>query len=1067
MRKLLLFLTLSLAWQWLIAQDSLRVTGVVTDTLSQPLSGASVRYGKKGVFTDARGRFSISGVARGVALEISSVGYMPQHVNAVAGSEMVIRLEPGAASSLSDIVVVGVQRQTKRSSIAALAGISGKDIENRPAASVDALLQGRVAGLNVQVTSGEPGVAPTVVVRGNTKVSQDIGNVEEAQSRAMSGPLYVIDGIPVDPADIQSSGLDATGTNYLAGININDIESVLVQKDAVATAAWGSRGANGVIYITTKKGTSKRPSFFVNVYGGLTQRPQLIKTLTGEAERQTKMDLIRAYATTPAQLTGLPQILTDSLNPYFNNATDWQGLFYRTGSIKNVDMNMSAASDIMNYRVSAGYYNEAGIVKNTGFQRYSLRGNFGFTINPKLNSQLVIGLTKADRQRGWKLNNGDPNTPFESSRQPSSFFLLNDFDRAYYLGTASQVRNNNNDNTYQASLTVNYDILPSLKYILQGSATINTSKRDYFKPSNMESVIEDDDIVSMSQARAEESTFSNYLWMNNLNWLKHFETPKGTTHHFNVTLSHQYSTSNSRLMYLNGYNTPSNNIQVVSGIPQQDLSGYSNYQRDALLSFVGQVQYGLNERYLLYGSYRGDASSRFGANTKWGYFPAAGLGWIVSDEKFFEGLKEVVSFFKIRGSYGLSGRLSNEFYAPYNTYSVSGTYGGATAVQPSFTNGLTRNDLTWAKAEQKNIGVDIELFKNRINITADLYDRLMKDDFYRFALPDYTGYTEINFNAKDLWVVNRGLDLAINTRNMPRSHAFQWNTQLIMSFNKNRIAKLPNNNRTFVIDDGFGISRVYAVGQPVYQYFQMQYQGVYNREEDIPFNPITGNKITYFKGNHRVMPGDPIWVDANGDGDVWSDQDNGDQFSDRVPTGDPNPRFTGGFTNDFSYKNFSLTVNSIFTFKRTVVNTFFQQQLSSISGNVNNLAKNRLPDLDGIDYWTPAKAAADPDYQANFPALNPFGGDFYQYYPFTDMFNVDGSYFKIKQVLLNYQIPSPIAERLKVNRINVYTNITNLLVLKNRNNTMPDPELVDQLGVYAGGLYPQPRVYTLGVNVQF
>ncbi|WP_346239583.1 SusC/RagA family TonB-linked outer membrane protein [Niabella insulamsoli] len=1066
MRELLFSIAFLAFYAMGYSQDVSKIRGVVTDTLAQPLSNASVKAGRQGVLTDEQGRFEISITGIEAQLEVSSVGYISQTITARVGQAIVVELNPNAASNLSDVVIVGVQRQNKRNSIAALAGVTAKDIENRPAASVDALLQGRVAGLNVQVASGEPGVAPTVVVRGNTRVSQNIGNVEEAQSRAMSGPLYVIDGIPIDPNDLRSNGLDATGTNYLAGININDIENVVVQKDAIATAAWGSRGANGVIYITTKKGTSKRPSFYVNVYGGLTQRPKLLKTLTGAAEREAKLNLIRAYATTPDQLASIPQILTDSLNPYFNNATDWQGLFYRNGAIKNVDMSMSAATDIVNYRLSAGYYNETGIVKNTGFQRYSLRGNFGFTISPKLNSQVVIGLTKADRQRGWKLNNSQPNTPFEGSAQPSSFFFLNNFDRDYFLGLSDQLRNDNTDNTILSSITINYDILPSLRYVLQGSATINTSKLNYFKPSNLESATENGDITVPSQARSQQGTTSSYMWMNNLDWHKSFETNKGASHDLNLTLSHQYSTTNSETAFLNGYNTPSNNIQVVAGIPQQDLSGNSNYLRDALLSFVGQLQYTFNKKYLIYGSYRGDASSRFGANTKWGYFPAAGLGWIVSDEGFFEGAKNVFNFFKIRGSYGISGRLADNYYAPYNVYSVSGTYGGDIAVQPSFTNGLTKNDLTWAKSIQKNLGFDIEMFKSRVSITADVYDRLMKDDFYNFDLPDFTGYQSISFNARDLWVNNRGLDLSILSRNMPRTSAFQWSTQLILSFNKNKIAKLPNNNRIFVVSDPYGVSRIYAVGQPVYQMFQMQYRGVYNHADEIPFNPLTGNKITYYKGFHTVVPGDPIWVDVNGDGDVWSGQDNGDAFSDRVPTGDPNPRFTGGFTNEFSYKNFSLSVNSVFTFKRTVVNTFYQQQLDAFGGNINNLARNRLLELDGLDYWTPAKAQ-DPNYKANFPSLTPYGGYFYQFFPFTDMFNVDGSYFKIKQVLLNYQLPNHIINKLKVSRLNIYTNVTNLLILKNKNNTMPDPELVDQLGTYTGGLYPQPRVYTLGFNVTF
>jgi hypothetical protein len=487
------------------------------------------------------------------------------------------------------------------------------------------------------------------------------------------------------------------------------------------------------------------------------------------------------------------------------------------------------------------------------------------------------------------------------------------------------------------------------------------------------------------------------------------------------------------------------------------------------LSFIGQLQYDYNGKYLLYGSYRGDASSRFGSNSKWGYFPAMGVGWIASDEKFMSKIKNVVNFLKFRFSYGVSGTLASDFYAPYNSYVISGTYDGQQAVQPSYNNGLTKNNLSWARSLQKNLGVELNMLNSHINIVAEFYDKLDKDGIYDFSLPFFTGYSSINFNAHDLWVDNRGVDLTLNTKNLSPQSKLQWNSTLILTFNKNRIARLPNNNRTFAADDWYGISRIYQVGQPIYEYFQMHYQGVYNRLSEIPFNPLTGNRITYFKGNHRVQPGDPIWMDANGDGDVWSDEDNGDQFGDRIPTGDPNPKFTGGFTNDFSYKNFSLSIVSVFTWKRTVVNTFFQEQLDGIGGNINNLAKNRLPDLSGLDYWTPAKAndPKNPDYKASFPSVTPFGGYFYQFFPFSDMFNVDGSYFKVKYVTLSYLLPKSFTDRLKLKRASLSAQMTNVFTIKNKHNTMPDPELVDQFGVYSGNIYPQPQVFTFGIDIQF
>lgn len=1049
------------------ALDPIKIQGKITDSLGNPLVGATVKVKgtTSGTVTDEKGHYSIEASNDGVLI-ISYLGYVSKEV-AVNGRATINVILSSASASLKDVVIIGMQQQSMRTTTSSVSSIGSKDIINRPVTSVDQLLQGRVAGLNVQVTSGEPGVAPTVIVRGNSTVRTDIGgspNIQEAQ--AMSGPLYVIDGIPIDPTDIANNA-GATGTNFLAGLNINDIESVQVQKDAAATAAWGSRGANGVIYITTKKGTSKTPQFSVNMYYGINEKPKLIPTFIGAAERTAKMNILRQYATTD-QLYGLPQLLTDSLNPSFNNATDWQSLFYQSSAVKNTDLTISQATDNVNYRVSLGYYNSTGIIKSTGYQRYSFRGNFGFNISPKLNSQLVIGMVKEARQAGRKYQNSDDNTPFSGSSQPTSFYYINKFDSSSYLGEASKLRNINSNENYSAAFTLNYYVLPDLKYTLQGGVNAYVQSKDYFQPSNVDAVAAETGAnpTQESYAESDRGTYATYLVTNTLNYSKLFETGGGNTHSLNVTLSQQFNSIVNSGNDVYGYNTPTNDIKTVTGIAQSDLGGGSYYNKDALLSLVGQVQYNYNGRYLLYGSYRGDASSRFGKNNKWGYFPSIGLGWIVSDEGFMKNIQNTIGFLKIRFSYGISGKNATDFYAPFNQYVISGSYDGTVAVQPSYTNGLTKSNLTWAKSAQKDLGFDLQMFNDRIILNTDFYDKLDKNQFFNFTLPFFTGFQSININASDLWVSNRGVDITLNTRNLSPVSKIQWNSQLVLTFQKNLIAKLPNDNRTFVLDDYYGISRIYAVGQPIYEMFQMHYQGVYNHQDEIPFNPLTGNPITYFKGYYPVKPGYPKWLDANGDGDVWSGEDNGDEFGDRLPSGDPNPKFVGGFTNDLSYKNFTLTISSVFTLKRAVVNTFLQEQMDAIGGNINNFAKNRLPDLRKVDYWTPEKAE-DPNYKANFPSISPYSPYFYQFFPFTDMFNVDGSYFKIKQVILNYAFPESFAKRLKVQHINAYAMAYNVLILKNKNNTMPDPESVDQFGVYTGGLYPQAKTYTIGLRIDF
>ncbi|MEO5941836.1 MAG: SusC/RagA family TonB-linked outer membrane protein, partial [Ferruginibacter sp.] len=1034
-KYLLLFLLQFAFWGALLAQE--KVTGTVKDKGGKPLEGASVQFkgSKSGTATTEDGKFSIAfpaGLHKAILI-ITSVGMNKEEINVLPGQNVTPVLSAHADNSMDAVVVVGVQTQTRRKTTSAISTVLAKDIQYLPSPSIDNLLQGRVAGLNVQISSGEPGVSPSLVIRGNSRLSTNIADNNVALAHALSGPLYVIDGIPTNPEDISNS-FDATGTDFLAGINVSDIESVDVQKDAAATAAWGSRGANGVVYIKTKRGLSKIPEFRVNVYGGTTQIPDLLKTSTGAAERDQKLSLINQYAT-PAILASLPQILTDQFNPSFNNATNWQGLFYRAGAIQNVDASMSAASDNVSYRLSMNYYNEKGIIKSFGFTRYSLRGNFNFIISPKLNSQFIVAISKSDRQRGAKYyGNSDDNTPVSGSSQPSSLYQLSGFDSSNFTGIASKLRNKNIDDYYSASLTVNYQMLKSLRYTFQGGANITSSSRDYFQPSNIDAIAASQGIPTQSYAESDKGTYASYFIANTLNFSKKIETDKHE-HNFAFTGSQQFNADVSNSSVVSGYNVPSNYIQVVSGIPQSDLSGYSSYAADGLLSFSSQLSYDLDNKYLLYGSYRADASSRFGANTKWGYFPAAGIGWIITDEKFMDKIKNVVSYLKLRGSYGISGTQASDFYAPFNSYSVPGTYNSAQVIQPSYTNGLTKNNLTWTSTAQKDFGLDAQFFNSRISLSVDAYEKLSKNDYYKFGLPFYVGYQSIVFNARDLWINNKGIDITVSTKNLSPTSKLQWNMDITLSHNNNIIAKLPDNNRTFLQDDGYGVTRIYAVGQPLNEMFQLKYQGVYNKQSDIPFDPITGKTLTYFKGNHVVVPGDPIWLDVNKIGDVWSDEDNGAAYGDRIPTGDPNPKFTGGWTNTFTYKNFSLNILSIFTWKRTIVNTFFQQQISNVVGgyssSIYSFANSRLPDISGLNYWTPQKAKADPNYKADFPSLNPFGPSYYQYIPFTSMFNEDGSYFKVKTVSLSYQFPKSDIARLKVKGIRVYTIAENLLTIKN------------------------------------
>lgn len=1029
------------------------IKGIIIDENGNPLPGASVRevgVANNVVQTTAAGEFNITVASAESSLLISYVGYVNQTVKVGTQRNMAIRLEPNV-NMLKDAVVIGYQTQSVRKTTSAVQIISGKQIENLPAPSFESLLQGRVAGVNIQNFTGEPGARNTFTVRGNTTISPDI-NSEVDLANTMSSPLYIIDGIPLSVADLASS--NATGSNAIAGINVNDIESIVIQKDAAATAVWGSRGANGVIVIKTKKGLDGKPIVRLSYYTGLTQRPELQRTVAGAEERRQKMNLLQGYGTY-AQLGNIPLMLTDSLNPSYNNATDWQDLFYKSGQVSNYDVNISAGTDIMNYRLSLNYYDEDGIVRNTGFSRYSLKGNFDFKLSSRVKTNLIVSAARMDRKRG--LGRGiNQVLPINASSMPASFVKLSDVDYDFYYGKYDKLRDDNQTDQISLYSQTDIDLAKGLKYSFQGSASAILDNRDRFQPRELSA-------DSISFAESDHNTNNSYYLANILTYNKSFADGK---HNLGLVGIQSYDYTSVKRVLAYGTNIPTDDIKVVQGVPQMDIRASSDLKKSAMLSFTGQLSYDYLGRYLFNASYRTDASSRFGKDSKWGTFPAVSLGWIASEESF---LKDVswLSNLKFRGSYGLSGVQSTDFYAPFNVWDTpQTTYDGESIATPSFAKPLTLPNLTWNKSNQINIGADISFFDSRLNMTVDFYRKQTKNPIFQFDFPFFTGYTKLSYNVP-MKILNEGMDLSIQSRNLGKESPLQWTTNLNISYNRNRIGSLPYGNRSFSMSSrDYNQNLLFTVGGPLYGWSQMIYGGVYNRAGEIPVNPITGKALTYFKGNNQVFAGYPLWRDVNGDFDVWSDEDKGAQDGDLVPSGDPNPRFTGGFYNEFSWKRFSLGVLSTFTFKRDIINTFKANQYSGVFnfGGLPNFANTRLPDLNDVDYWTPEKAK-NPNYNAGFPSLSPYSANFYQFLPFSTMWNENGNYFKIKTITVGYQLDPKLVSKVGIKGLRVYGIMDNILTFQS--SSVPDAELVSPQGEYSGGAYPLPKKVTLGLEVTF
>lgn len=1037
-----------------ISYGQIKITGVIKDADGGgPLPGASVTIAgsNQGANTDENGKFQLTVPANAV-LRVSMIGYTPAEVKVDGKTSVSVSLR-SSTKDLGDVVVVGYQSVQKKTTTAAVTVISGKDIEDLPTPSFDQALQGKVPGVNIQNYNGQPGVRNTFVVRGNTNISTGFN-----EANALSTPLFIIDGVPTNMSDM--SQFDNTQTDVLAGININDIESIEVQKDAAATAVWGSRGANGVVVITTKKAKKGKPQIELNMYGGFSAKPKLAQTATGSEERNEKLSFI-AQQTNQSVLSSLPQMLTDSLNPSFNNATDWQGLLYRKAYLHNVDLSVAGASDNLNYRVSLNNYNQDGVLYGTGLNRYSFRSNIDYQATKKFSVEVNISMSRVDRQPGLS-NSIHSVNPLAGYSLPSSFYYLNADDIAAYKGEYSGIRNLDRNDAVTAFIGLNYQILPGLTLRSEESISKQSNENQFAAPSNLSSI----------GAAVASDSLSNYTQVNADNILSYKQS--FGKHNVSLVAFQTFERDVTSLLYTSGQYIPDNSIKVVQGVSAGNLSASTNYFASSLLSWGGQAHYDYKEKYLLDATLRADASSRFGPGSKWGYFPSVSAGYNLMEEDFMKRF-EWIDQLKLRGSWGISGQQSGNYYAPYNTYVVgtgSGTligyYNGVPIGTPNFSSGtaFTDSKLSWEPARQLDLGLDVSFLKGRIQATFDYYNKTSSNQYYTFPLSFYTGYTQQTSNSP-LTVGNKGIEVNLTTHNLSPKSKVQWNTNFNISYNHNEILKLPNGNRTLVYTDpSTGQEYVFAVGKPINVYYQIQYQGVYNTQGQVPVNPYTGQLLTYFKTYYPVRPGYPIWKDANGDYDVWTDEDTGNQYGDLVPTGNPNPTFTGGFNNTVSYKGFTLAINTSFTLGRTIVNTLQQQQLDNWGNGIYNFVNTGIPNLNQLGFWNPAAAAADPNgYKAKFPALNPNGPYFYEYSPWTTMFNENGNYFKINAISLGYRLPKKITDGLKISSARLYFTADNIAVFQKA--TVPDAEQVTPFGDYDGTTYPIPKEYTLGLDIQF
>jgi TonB-linked SusC/RagA family outer membrane protein len=1023
MIMLSMLVTFSVAASSTLEMQQKKVTGKVTDaTTGELLPGVTIviKGTTTGVASDLDGSFNIEVPSNNTVLEFTSVGYAPQEVT--VGSRTVINVAMQSdVTMIEELVVVGYGFKKKRDLTGSISSISAASIENTPVKDVLSVLQGRAPGVVVTSNSGAPGDGITVRVRGYSSLNS--GN----------DPLYVIDGVPVESTSLTSlNGYDQHGLNPLADINPGDIESVEVLKDAASTAIYGSRAANGVVLITTKRGKTGQATVSLNYFSGISEITRHLGVLNAQQWRQVIIDSYKNLdrynnATTPTE----PHwTAIDSLNPMNNGDVDWQSVMYRKAWQHQVELGVQGGNEGARYAFSTSYLDQDGIFLASNYKRITSRLNTDFKVSDKVTIGQNISFTNG---RNNRINaGGTGNLSLVQSilvRPPIYSLTYPDGSPIYYfngkrnpVGMAEECTHLNVTNRIIGSQYLEYNILEGLMFRTNLSIDYITMKEDEFYPTTVDYRAG----YNWGSVRAT----SNMTWANE-NYLT-YNTTLGENHDISAMAGFSMQNWKLETTGLDGMYFGSDNVRTLNGAGTISNQAVNRTEEHALMSFYGRLSYNYKGRYLAEANFRADGSSRFGAENRFAYFPSASVAWRFSDESFADGLG-FLSDGKLRVSVGQGGNEAIPNYIHGGEFAIGANYltnsGAAPTVMPN-------QALRWEVTTQYNLGIDLAMFNNRVNFVGDFYIKNTSALLFAVPIPETTGFPSITQNIGD--ISNKGMEFSLITHNIDK--AFQWTTSFNIGFNKNVVVNLPDD----VLTNGYiqnGTYHILKEGEPIGTFYGWKFLGVYSRDEDnvdqVRFGSATGK---VFKG------GDIIWDDLNNDHIINDD--------DKQIIGDAQPLFAGGLNNDFSYKNFSLNVFLQFCYG------------NDIYSNLNNMrnwvfAYNNVS-TDALNRWREQGDVTDyPAPVRNDPMRN-------EYLRVSDRWVEDGSYLRVKNITLSYTIPSDITGKVGISRLRAYVTGQNLVTFTHY--TGYDPEVNSYSGLQVGvddGAYPQSRTVIFGLNLEF
>lgn len=1008
------------------AQD-LVVTGKVTDQNNESLIGAAItiKGTSTGTITDFDGNYSLK-VSSSDVLIFSYIGFTPQEVQ-VKGRQVINVTLGEDVTALDEVVVVGYGVQKKSHLTGSVTKVETDGLVDIPSPRIDQVLQGKIAGVQITNTTSEAGVAPQIRVRGMGSIS------------ASSNPLVVVDGFPI--------------ADGLAFVDMNDVESIEVLKDAASSAIYGSRGANGVILITTKKGDSAKPKYSFKSSWGFKDAYKLHPIMTaGEYINMRESDLA---------LNGKQLSANEEAWRYIDNNTDWQQEGLQPAFIQNYQLSVSGGNSKVKYYVSANYSDTDGIMKNSTYQKMGVRSNIDAELNNRVTVGININPSYSKRERpsvnyidflrspSWLPFRHTEVTSAITGKEVGSYAHASDFNNATFTredGTTFVASPWSTTGRNPRSILENYRRFQS-DYRMQSSAYINIKIADglSFKSTNgiYLSYSAKDEYMNKDtkkEGNTNEGVYGNTLFSdllseNVFNYNKTFGK-----HDISALLGFTAEKTTTSTAGIVGTDFPTDYIHTLNAATSITLGPDETYtfkEEDALMSVLGRVNYSYADKYLISISARTDGSSKFAKGKRWGWFPSASIGWRISEEPFLKKYKWLSSL-KLRASWGLTGNNDIANYAYMNKLSSAnysfGEGNGTVNAGLANTSGVIANrDITWEQSSEYNYGFDLSVLDNRINLTAEYYYSETVNMLFEQAALGITGFKQFWNNIGK--VRNKGFEFELRTHNI-KTKGFDWISSFNISLNNNRLLDLGGETRQ--INHGErNESYLAEVGSPSIQYYGFKTIGVWNTQEEIDANPHHADDAP---GGLRVL-------DAHEDG-VINDYD-------RVPLGDPFPDFTWGFNNSFKFFNFDLNIMMQGSHGGKVFNG---------DGYYNEIKKYHKKFVE--NHWINAENPGDgkTPYQNNGIK-----------WELTDYLLEDASYWSIKDIVIGYKFPKKIIKKLNLNSLRLYASVSNAYVHFAKDYHGVNPEARHTSGDYSSpliegyqrGAWPMERSYNFGIDINF